>query len=95
MGEIIPWVIGALIVVLLVAVIFLLKFVNLWIQCVMTKTQVGLWSLVGMQLRMVNPTVIVRGMISCNQAGSPLISRELEAHYLAGGNVNAVILALI
>jgi uncharacterized protein YqfA (UPF0365 family) len=95
MGEIIPWVIGALIVVLLVAVIFLLKFVNLWIQCVMTKTQIGLWSLVGMQLRKVNPTVIVRGMISCNQAGIELIGRELEAHYLAGGNVLNVVSSLI
>ncbi len=90
------WVlIGILFFVVLVGLIFLLKFVNLWIQAVMTKTKVGLWSLVGMQLRKVNPTVIVRGMISCNQAGITLLSQELEAHYLAGGNVLNVTSSLI
>lgn len=89
------WVIGALIVVFLLALIFLLKFINLWIQCVMTKTKVSLWSLIGMQLRKVNPTVIVRGMISANQAGIELSSRDLEAHYLAGGNVLNVVKSLI
>ncbi len=91
----IEWIIGALIVVFLLAVIFLLKFVNLWIQAIMTKTNIALWSLVGMQLRKVNPTVIVRGMISCNQAGIKLVTQDLEAHYLAGGNVLNVASSLI
>ncbi len=94
-GNVMWWVIAALIVIFLLVLIFLLKFINLWIQCVMTRTKVTLWALIGMQLRKVNPTVIVRGMISCNQAGIELISRDLEAHYLAGGNVFNVVSSLI
>ena len=54
-----------------------------------------MFSLVGMQLRKVNPKVIVRGIVSSVQAGIPIDVRELEAHYLAGGNVINVVTALI
>ena len=88
-------VIGVLLLVLLLLLIFLFKFVNLWIQAYLSQTKVSLFSLVGMQLRKVNPTVVVRAMISATQAGVPLEVREVEAHYLAGGNVLNVVGALI
>ncbi|MBL8731551.1 MAG: flotillin-like protein FloA [Planctomycetes bacterium] len=85
---------GAL-ALLLLLVIVLLKFLNLWVQAYMSDTRISLFQLVGMSLRKVNPSVIVRGAISATQAGLPLSTKDLEAHYLAGGNVTRVVNALI
>ncbi|MCC6785608.1 MAG: flotillin-like protein FloA [Planctomycetes bacterium] len=93
--NILYWVLGAVLLVVLVLVILLLKFVNLWIQAQLSKAPVSIFQLIGMSLRKVNPTVIVRAMISSIQAGIPISVRELEAHYLAGGNVMRVVSALI
>ncbi len=93
--SLLPWLLGALLILLLVLVIILLKFVNLWVQAFMSKTPISLFQLVGMWLRKVNPTVIVRSMISSTQAGVPLDVRQLEAHFLAGGNVFNLVRALI
>ena len=89
------WVVIGLLVLLLLLVVVLLKFLNLWIQAYMSGTRIGLFQLVGMSLRKVNPTVIVRGAISATQAGLPINVKDLEAHYLAGGNVTRVVNALI
>ncbi len=93
--QLMYWIIGILLFLFLFLVIFLLKFVNLWIQAMLSKAPVGLLNLVGMQLRKVNPTVIVRALITATQAGLTITVRELEAHYLAGGNVMRVVTALI
>ena len=93
--SLLPWILGALLILLLVLVIILLKFVNLWVQAFMSKTPISLFQLVGMWLRKVNPTVVVRSMISSTQAGVPLDVRQLEAHFLAGGNVFNLVRALI
>jgi uncharacterized protein YqfA (UPF0365 family) len=89
------WLLIAALVLLFVLVLILLKFINLWIQAFMSKTPISLFQLIGMQLRKVNPTVIVRGMISSTQAGLQLKTSDLEAHYLARGNVDNVVRALI
>ena len=52
-------------------------------------------SLVGMRLRKVPPRVIVDPQINATKAGLHLDLDQLEAHYLAGGNVNRVVQALI
>lgn len=83
------------IVLLLVLVLILFKFVNLWVQAVMTRTPISLFQLVGMWLRKVDPAVIVRAMINATQAGVPITTQQMEAHYLAGGNVLNVVRALI
>ncbi len=88
-------VLGVVLIVVLIAVIFLLKFINLWIQAYLSKAPVAIFGLVGMSLRKVNPTLIVRAMVSSMQAGIPIKVRDLEAHYLAGGNVMRVVTALI
>jgi len=51
--------------------------------------------LVGMRLRKVSPTIIVRNLIAATKAGLKLQTAALEAHYLAGGNVTTVVNALI
>ncbi len=90
------WIIVAVLLLLfLVLAIILFKFINLWIQAYLSRTRISLFSLVGMQLRKVNPTIVVRAMISATQAGLSLNVREVEAHYLAGGNVLNVVGSLI
>ena len=94
-GDLWPFIIGFLLLLFLVLIIFLFKFINLWIQAYLSKAPISLFSLVGMQLRKVNPTVIVRAVVSSVQAGIPISTRDLEAHYLAGGNVIKVVTSLI
>ncbi len=89
------WLLAALLLLLVVLVLILFKFLNLWIQAVMTRTKVSMAQLIGMSLRKVNATTIVRSMISANQANIPVQTQQLEAHYLAGGNVERVVISLI
>ena len=71
------YIVGFLLLLFLVLIIFLFRFINLWIQAYLSKAPVSLFGLVGMQLRKVNPGVIVRAMVSSVQAGIPITPREL------------------
>ena len=85
-------------VVLLIAFILLIvvfKYANLYVQSVLAKADIGIFQMVAMSLRKVNPSVIVRAKIMAVQAGLSLNANDLEAHYLAGGNVMNVVRALI
>jgi uncharacterized protein YqfA (UPF0365 family) len=89
-------------VVLLALLVFLAIFVHyfrFWIQSKTTGAGIGIFDLLGMTFRKVNPGVIVRSKIMAVQAGiserDGVTSRGLEAHYLAGGRVPLVIQALI
>ena len=91
-----PFVIG-LFLVGLVLVWLLLSYipVRLWIAAWASGVRISLGSLVGMRLRKVPPRVIVDPQINATKAGLHLDLDQLEAHYLAGGNVNRVVQALI
>jgi len=69
--------------------------IRLWIAAIMARVPVSLFSLVGMRLRRVPPSVIVNPLISVTKAGLKLTTDQLEAHYLAGGDVIKVANALI
>ena len=69
--------------------------VRLWIEAISSRASVGLGSLIGMRLRKVSPPAVVRPLIASTKAGLPLDVSHLEAHYLAGGNVDRVVRALI
>ena len=70
--------------------------VGLWISAYFAGVRVGIFKdLVGMRLRKVPPRQIVGPKISAAKAGLDVGLESMEAHFLAGGNVNAVILALI
>lgn len=89
-----------LFMILIGAVLLLVLFtyfipVGLWVSALASRVSVGLFSLVGMRLRRVPPPVILKALISATKAGLALESGLLEAHYLAGGNVNRVVNALI
>jgi len=88
-------VVVALIIVLLVIGLFLLQFIGLWIRSIASKAGIGLLDLVAMRLRKVDVRVIVGTKIMAVQAGIPCQTRDLESHYLAGGNPVKVVRALI
>jgi len=69
--------------------------IRLWITAGASGVRVRLGSLVGMRLRKVHPPSIILPLISSAKAGIPLDTNELEAHYLAGGDVSRVVTALI
>ena len=76
-------------------IIFYFIPVGLWFTALLSGVKISLLQLVFMRWRKVPPQVIVRSMISATKAGLKVVRDELEAHYLAGGNVVSVINALI
>ncbi len=93
-----PILIVVLIVVLIILVSIFLHFVpiGLWITAYFSGVKVKIFGdLFGMRLRKVPPQGIIRPKISATKAGLSVDIDKMEAHYLAGGNVNDVINALI
>jgi uncharacterized protein YqfA (UPF0365 family) len=95
------WTAGAIAVLVIVGLvvfgvlIFLLRFLGLWIQAKVSSASVSMLSLIGMWFRKVNPRVIVLSRIQAVKAGLHISSDQLETHYLARGNVPRVVNALI
>ncbi len=91
---------GLLILILLVLVVLaiFMSYFRWWIQSVLTGAGITFWDLLGMTFRKVNPKIIVPSKIMATQAGiddPELTTKALEAHFLAGGNVQMVIRSLI
>ena len=84
-----------LLLVVLGIVFLVLKFFKLWIQAYFSGAKISFFELIGMWLRKVNATVIVHGKIAMVQARLPIETKDMEAHYLAGGNVTSVVRSLI
>ena len=86
---------------LLVSAIAFAAYGKLWFQAYMSSADVSMLSLIGMGFRQVNSRVIVQAKIMAAQAGldinrnNGISTKRVEAHYLAGGNVTNVILAII
>ena len=77
-------------------IIFLLFFpITLWFQALISGVRISLIQLVLMRWRKVPPGTIVMAMVTGTKAGLKLDANELEAHYLAKGNVPKVVNALI
>ena len=83
------------IILLLVVLFFSFVPVGLWISALASGVKVGIFDLIGMRLRRVAPARIVLPMIKATKAGLTTKLNQLEAHYLAGGDVNSVVNALI
>ena len=68
----------------------------LWISARVSGVKISLIQLFLMRIRKVPANVIVRAMIEAHKAGLSDVNRDdLEAHYLAGGNVEKVVHALV
>ncbi len=82
-------------VILLLVLFFSFVPVGLWISAAAADVRVGIFYMIGMKLRRVPPHRIVNALIKAEKAGLEIDIDKLEAHYLAGGNVDRVIDALI
>ena len=88
------------VLIIVAAIIFLAIFfsfvpVGLYISARASGVKVGIGQLVAMRIRKVVPSRIVNPMIKATKAGLVIPLNKLEAHYLAGGNVDRVVNALI
>ncbi len=88
-------VVGLAAVIGLVILTVIFNFFGIWLRAKLADAPVSFSRLVGMRLRRVPVGMIVDGRITAVKAALPLDTDELEAHYLAGGNVEQVVLALI
>ncbi|OGU61808.1 MAG: hypothetical protein A2V66_12910, partial [Ignavibacteria bacterium RBG_13_36_8] len=92
---------GLSLIIIIGVILFLILFtyfvpIGLFITAYFSGVKVKIFKdLIGMRLRKVPPTVIVRSKITATKAGIPLDIGKLEAHYLAGGHVINVVNALI
>ena len=79
------------------AIVLFFSFVpvGLWISSLAANVKVSIFNLIGMRLRRVVPSKIVLPLIKATKAGLNLNVNELEAHHLAGGNIDGVVNALI
>lgn len=83
------------IIILLIVLFFVFVPIGLWISSIAANVKVSIFNLIGMRLRRVTPAKIVIPLIKSTKAGLKLNVNQLEAHHLAGGNVDNVVDALI
>ena len=86
------------IVVGLAVLIFFLIFMRLfglWFSAQLAGVRISLLQMILMRWRRVDPRAIVDNMVTAHKAGIPLTRDQLEAHFLAGGNIKRVVNALV
>jgi uncharacterized protein YqfA (UPF0365 family) len=83
------------VILIVIALFFSFVPIGLWISALAANTRVSIFNLIGMRLRRVSPSRIVFPLIKATKAGINVNVNQLEAHYLAGGNVDRVVDALI
>ena len=88
LGLLLPVLVG-------LALLLYLVPVPLWISAWASGAYVGLFTLIAMRLRRVPPATVVTARISAVKAGLTISINDLEAHFLAGGNVVRVVNAMI
>jgi uncharacterized protein YqfA (UPF0365 family) len=72
------------------------KYISLWFQAFVSGTPISLMNILGMSLRKIPPRLIVNARINSYKAGLKDITvSDLETHFLAGGNVQEVVRAMI
>lgn len=90
-----PVTIGVIVVLVLVVALILFNFLGIWIRARVSGAPVSMITMIAMRLRGVPVAQMVDARITATKAGLQLDTDPIEAHYLAGGDVNHVILALI
>jgi len=91
---------GLYILIIVAVIVFIWLFfymipLGLWFSAVFARVYVPIGQLIGMRIRKVPPGIILNALINSTKAGLTLNRDDLEAHYLAGGNVRSVVTALI
>jgi len=93
--DMVGWFVVLGVVLVILWVFFYFVPVRLWISALSSGIPIGPLTFVGMRLRKVNPHLVIFPMIAAWQAGVKLTTTDLEAHFLAGGNVERLVRALI
>ena len=91
----IGWIVLLGVIGLLIVLFFVFVPVGLWVSSLAANVKISIFNMIGMKLRRVKPAKIVMPLIKARKAGLNLGVNQLEAHYLAGGNVDNVVNALI
>tara|TARA_R110002096_G_scaffold403766_3_gene601350 strand:+ start:58892 stop:59947 length:1056 start_codon:yes stop_codon:yes gene_type:complete len=95
-GDSAAFVVGAILVLLAIVFFFIfLKFFNIWLRALVSNAPVSIFKLVGMWLRRVPVALVVDSRITASKAGLNFSTDQLEAHYLSGGQIDHVVLAMI
>jgi uncharacterized protein YqfA (UPF0365 family) len=81
--------------ILLIVGFVIVSFFNIWLRAFLSGASVGFTTLIAMRLRGVPTSVIVDARITSVKAGIEISANDLEAHYLAEGNVIQTVQALI
>ncbi len=94
--ESLGWVILVVVgLVLLVLFAILFQFLGLYVRALVSGAHVTFFELIGMRLRKVSAVTIVNSRIQAMRAGLNVSQQEMESHFLAGGDVDRVIRAMI
>jgi uncharacterized protein YqfA (UPF0365 family) len=91
--QIIFYVILGVIALVIVGIVF--SFFSVWLRAWLAGAYVGIINIVAMRLRQVPYAIMVDARIRATKAGIKLSIDEIEAQYLAGGNVISCVHALI
>lgn len=96
MTDLIIWIgIGLALIAGLVVGLIMISFFSTWLKTLLAKAPVGFTTLLAMRLRGVPVGLIVDARITAVKASIPLTTDQLEAHYLAEGNVVQTVQSLI
>jgi len=84
-----------ILIVLLVIFALVFQFIGLYVRALVSGAKVGIFDLIGMRLRKINPNLVVNARIQATRAGLIISQPEMETHILAGGDIQRVIAAMI
>lgn len=85
-----------IVIVIFLSIFFYFVPIGLWITAFFSGVRLSIFrDLIGMRLRKVPPSPIVKAVITATKAGLQIETNKVEAHFLAGGDVHKVVQALI
>lgn len=85
---------GAFLVTSMIVILALVPF-KLWFRAFVSSAHISMIKLIGMKLRKVDCQLITLNYITARKAGLKISVDELETHFMAGGNVENVVKALV
>lgn len=88
-------VVGIVLLVLALIVFFVMVPISIWFRALVSGAPISMGKLVGMRLRKIKIAMIVDAYITGKKAGLTININELETHYMAKGDVQKVVNALI
>ncbi len=95
MSGLLPIIFMVAVAIVVLSIFFSFVPIMLWISALASGVRIGIITLVAMRLRRVVPARIVNPLIKARKAGLTIDTNQLESHYLAGGNVDRVVDALV